>query len=389
LRRIGDQVGAVFAPVALAFALATLFFTGDLSKFLAVLVVATPCPLLIAIPIAIISAISISAKHGIIIRDPVILEKLPTCVTAIFDKTGTLTYGQPSLTDVVLLGDFNRQEILQMIASLERYSRHPLSGAILEAAENEKIDVIEVQSIAEKPGAGLIGKVMGHEVLVTSRKKITADRELPRFESGLECAVVIDGKVSALLRFHDAPRQESGNFISHLGPNHNFRKVILLSGDRDSEVNYLAKSLGIKEAYASKSPEEKLQIVKSETEAAPTLFMGDGINDAPALMTATVGIAFGKNNAVTSESAGAVVLENNLLKVDQLIHISEKTRQIALQSAVGGMAFSVVGMGLAACGLISPVMAALLQEIIDVVAILNALRLTLKSSISSDLNVGN
>ena len=159
----------------------------------------------------------------------------------------------------------------------------------------------------------------------------------------------------------------------------------MLSGDRNSEVTYLAESLGIKNYYASQTPEQKLEIVRNETKQAPTLFMGDGINDGPALMAATVGIAFGKQNVVTSESAGAVILENNLLKLDQLIHISESMRKIALQSAVGGMLFSVIGMGFAAAGLITPVAGALLQEFIDVVAILNALRLTWRREVRSDV----
>ena len=383
LRRLGDQLGAIFAPIALVFAFATLFFTGDLTKFLAVLVVATPCPLLIAIPITIISAISIAARHGIIIKDPTVLERLPTCSTAIFDKTGTLTYGEPELAEVVLLAEFKREQVLQMTASLERYSRHPLASAILNAAEKEKLLLIAVENLEERAGEGLRGEVAKHQILVTSRKKISV--QLPPTQVGLECVVMIDAKPAAILYFRDQPRDESNPFIRHLGPNHNFKKIILLSGDRDSEVSYLAEALGIKNHYASQTPEQKLEIVRNETKKAPTLFMGDGINDAPALMAATVGIAFGKQNVITSESAGAVILENNLLKLDQLIHISGSMRRIALQSAVGGMLFSFIGMGLAAAGLITPVAGALLQEVIDVVAILNALRLTWRKEVRSDV----
>lgn len=382
LRRLGDQIGAIFAPIALAFALATLFFSGSLTKFLAVLVVATPCPLLIAIPITIISAISIAARHGIIIKDPAVLERLPTCSTAIFDKTGTLTYGQPELIKIILLGDFSREKILQMAASLERYSRHPLASAILNTAQKEKIELLKSENVAEKPGQGLVGKVLNHEIFVTSRKKITG---LPPLEQGLECVILIDQNPAAIFYFRDTPRAESHPFINHLAPNHNFKKIILLSGDRDSEVNYLASLLEIKNSFSGQTPEQKVEIVRSETKQAPTLFMGDGINDAPALMAATVGIAFGQNSAITSQAAGAVVMENSLAKVDELIHISESMRKIALQSAIGGMFFSLIGMGFAAAGLISPVFGALLQEIIDVVAILNALRLTLARSVTSDI----
>jgi heavy metal translocating P-type ATPase len=382
LRRLGDQIGAIFAPIALTFALATLFFSGSLTKFLAVLVVATPCPLLIAIPITIISAISIAARHGIIIKDPTVLERLPTCSTAIFDKTGTLTCGQPELTKIILLGDFSRTKTLQMAASLERYSRHPLAAAILNAAQKEKIELLESENVAEKAGHGLIGKVLNHEISVTSRKEIIG---LPPLEHGLECVILIDPKPAALFHFRDTPRTESHSFINHLAPNHNFKKIILLSGDRDSEVNYLASLLEIKNVYSGQTPEEKVAIVHHEAKQASTLFMGDGINDAPALMAATVGIAFGQNSAVTSQAAGAVIMESSLAKVDELIHISESMRKIALQSAIGGMFFSLIGMGFAAAGLISPVFGALLQEVIDVVAILNALRLTFARSVAADI----
>ena len=161
---------------------------------------------------------------------------------------------------------------------------------------------------------------------------------------------------------------------------------MLVSGDRDSEVTYLANLLGIKETLASQSPEQKVTIVRAETAKAPTLFMGDGINDAPALASATVGIAFGQHSSVTAEAAGAVIMENSLAKVDELIHISTSMRRIVLESAIGGMAFSLIAMGFAAGGFITPVMGALLQEVVDVLAIANALRMSLGKSIKIDLN---
>ena len=390
LRRLGDQIGAIFAPIALIFALIILYFSQDLTKFLAILVVATPCPLLIAIPITIISAISISARRGIIIKDPALLERLPTCTTAIFDKTGTLTYGQPDLNEITLLNNFTRKEVLQMAASLERYSRHPLAGAILKAAKKENIELLDSDYLTEKPGQGLLGEIDGKKIFVTHRKKISQNHlqelsQLPPANHGLECIILINEKIAGIMNFRDTPRSESHLFINHLGPTHNFKKIILLSGDRSSEVDYLASILGIKEKYSSQSPEQKLEIVKNETKKAPTLFMGDGINDAPALALATAAIAFGENGGVTSEAAGAVIMESNLAKVDELIHISESMRKIAMQSAVGGMLFSFGGMILAAMGLINPVTGALLQEIIDVVAILNALRLTWKKSVDADV----
>jgi heavy metal translocating P-type ATPase len=390
MRKLADQIGAVFAPLALIFAVITFLVTKSATNFLAVLVVATPCPLLIAIPIAIISAISIAARHGIIIKDPVILEKLPICSTAIFDKTGTLTVGKPELVNITTFENFNKNEILQIVASLERYSRHPLAETIIEAAKKESLELLEVENVEENPGQGLIGNISNKKVSVTHRKRVNRELEneilkLPQSEEGLECLILINDKIAAIFNFRDEVRHDSHSFVNHLGPSHNFKKVMLVSGDRDSEVKYLASILNITETYSSKTPEQKLEIVREENSKAPTLFMGDGINDAPALAAATVGIAFGQHNGITSEAAGAVIMEHSLEKVDQLIHISESMRKIALQSAIGGMVLSLFGMIFAAIGIISPVQGALLQEIIDVAAILNSLRLAWRESVKTDL----
>ena len=197
---------------------------------------------------------------------------------------------------------------------------------------------------------------------------------LPAAAGGLECVVVVDGRPVGLLRFRDRPRKDGATFVEHLGPAHGLKRVMLVSGDRESEVKWLADHVGITEVHAGISPEGKLRIVEEATREAPTLFVGDGINDAPALAAATVGIAMGTANDVTGEAAGAVVMDSALERVDELFHIGKRLRTIALQSAVGGMAASLVGMGFAAAGLLSPAVGALVQEAIDVVAVLNALR---------------
>ncbi len=391
MRRIGDQIGAVFAPIALICAIAAWYLTGDSTRFLAVLVVATPCPLLIAIPITLISAISMAARRGIIIKDPTVLERLPTCRTAIFDKTGTLTYGKPELTDILCAQGVERAYILRSAASLERYSKHPLAQAIMQAAQKEKLLLTEAAHVSEKPGQGLTGLVAGHEIRVTHRKKLLQTTPeivslLPPTAPGLECILMQDGQYAATFHFRDAPRSDGKAFIGHLSPSHHFSKVMLVSGDRDSEVTYLANLLGIKETLASQSPEQKVAIVRAETAKVPTLFMGDGINDAPALASATVGIAFGQHSSVTAEAAGAVIMENSLVKVDELIHISTAMRRIVLESAIGGMALSLIAMGFAASGFITPVMGALLQEGVDILAIANALRLSWGGKIETDLS---
>ena len=201
--------------------------------------------------------------------------------------------------------------------------------------------------------------------------------QLPPQTGGLECMVWIDGQYAATYRFRDSPRREGASFIQHLGPRHHVDRVMLLSGDRESEVRYLAELVGVGELHAEKSPEEKLRIVQQETARSHTLFVGDGINDAPALMAATVGIAFGQNSDVTTEAAGAVIMDSSLQKVDELMHISRRMRRIALQSAVGGMAISVVAMLIAAAGYLTPVAGAITQEVIDVLAVVNALRVAL------------
>ena len=390
LRRLGDQLGAVYTPVALAVAILAWVISGESIRFLAVLVIATPCPLLLAIPIAIIGSISLCARRAIIVKSPVVLEQIAGCRTAIFDKTGTLTYGEPKLTEQLIAPGFAQREVLTLVASLERYSKHPLARAILASAKEEGLELPEATEVSERPGQGLCGIMSGHQLQITSRAKLAAQKiagvdQLPPFGGGLECVVVIDNRYAATLRFRDAPRAESRSFVKHLGPKHQFQRVMIVSGDRESEARYLAEQVGITEIHAQKSPEEKLAIVRKETAAAKTLYVGDGINDAPAMMAATVGMAIGQNSDVTAEAAGVVIMDNSLNKVDEFMHISRRMRSIALQSAVGGMALSVVGMAFAATGNLSPVSGAITQEVIDILAVMNALRAAFAPKVIHDL----
>jgi P-type E1-E2 ATPase len=317
------------------------------------------------------------------------LERVDTCRTLIFDKTGTLTYGRPALTHVMAAPGQTRENILQMAASLEQYSKHPLALTIRQAAQHEEISLAPVSRISERPGEGLKGTIDGREVLITGRKQILAmgdeiASQLPAFTAGMECILLVDGRYAATLQFRDTPRKESRSFITHLRPRHHVNRVLLLSGDREAEVRYLAGEVGISEILASQSPEEKVAVVRAESKLARTMFVGDGINDAPAMQAATVGVAFGQNSDITAEAADAVVLETSLNKVDELIHIGRRMRRIALQSAVGGMAVSMIGMGFAAAGYLPPVAGAVMQEVIDVAAVLNALRVVFPAQELSD-----
>jgi heavy metal translocating P-type ATPase len=385
IRRLADKLGAWYTPVALTLGLLAWTLTGEAHRFLAVVVVATPCPLLIAIPVAVIGAISLSARRGIIIKNPAALEQLDRCRTVIFDKTGTLTYGKPSLSEVLCAPGFAKDEVLRLTASLERYSKHPLSQAVQEAAQKAAAPIEMVSEISERPGEGLRGIVGNRTVWVTGRRKISGrDIALPPVTSGLECLVLIDGSYAATLRFQDTPRADSRTFVRHLKPRHTVNRVLLVSGDRDQEVRRLAEEVGIKEVHSAQTPEDKVAITRNEAKQAPTLFLGDGINDAPAMQAATVGVAFGMQSDVTSEAADAVILETSLARVDELMHIARRMRRIALQSAVGGMLLSILGMFAAAFGYLPPVAGAVAQEIIDLAAVLNAVRVAVPPRFLTD-----
>lgn len=379
IRRLADRLGAAYTLIAVAIAVLGWVISGDPQRFLAVLVIATPCPLLIGVPVAVIGAISLAARHGIIVKDPSMLERISTARTMIFDKTGTLTYGRPRLAEVFTAPGVDRTQVLAWVAAAEQFSRHPLASAVVEAIETP---LLAPDRVEEVPGKGLVATVAGHDIEVTGRAALVARSPesaalLPAEAAGLECVVLVDGVYAATLQFRDEPREGARSFIQHLPANHKVVRTILISGDRQSEVDYLSNHVGMDEAYASVPPEEKLRMVREETARGPTVFLGDGINDAPAMTAATVGVAFGRNNDVTAEAADAVVLDSSLERLDELLHIGARMRRIALQTAIGGIALSVIGMGLAVFGLLPPVAGAIAQEVIDVLAILNATRVGL------------
>lgn len=378
MRRLADRLGAWYTVLALGMGILGWLISDDPERFLSVMVIATPCPLLIGVPVAIVGAISLAARSGIIIKDPGILERIPTTTTMMFDKTGTLTYGKPVVTEVLTAPEVSPDEVLRLSGALERYSRHPLSAAIVRAAEEALGEDFAgaADSVSERPGDGLEGVVEGRRVQITSRRRaleiLGDDAPVPGEADGMEAVVLVDGALAATLRFRDEPRVGSWEFIQHLGPRHGVTRTMLVSGDRSGEVEYLASRVGITNVVAGASPEEKLDLVRAES--GSTLFLGDGINDAPAMAAADIGIAFGEGSDITSEAAGAVVLESSLERLDELFHIGERMRRIALQSALGGIALSMVGMVLAVLGMLPPLVGAVAQEVIDLLAILNAAR---------------
>jgi heavy metal translocating P-type ATPase len=380
MRRLGDQLGGLYTPLALAIAGLAWWWSGEAVRFLAVLVVATPCPLLIAIPVAILGSVSLAARQGIIIRDPAVLERLPNCPTIVFDKTGTLTYGKPALTRLHLQPPFTEHELLRLAGAVERYSKHPLAHAVLDTAQQRGIDLPLADRVLEPPGKGLEGQIEGRRIEITSRQQLLErlpglDRTLlPPRAGGLECVVIVDQQFAGLMQFHDEPRAEGRSFVEHLPRSHHFRRVLLASGDRSEEVERLAAIVGIREVHGGMQPEEKVALVEQLMKSGDVAFVGDGINDAPALARAAVGIAVGGQNDAVGEAAGAVLMDPDLAKIDELIHISQRLRRIVIQSVAGGMLASLGGMLFAAAGLLPPTAGAMVQELIDAAAVLNALR---------------
>jgi cation transport ATPase len=278
--------------------------------------------------------------------------------------------------------------LLSLAASLENYSRHPLAQGILQVVRQRGIAIPTPVNVTEHPGDGLRGLVLGHKVHITGRKmalKIYGELpNLPPATSGLECLIFVDDRFAGLIRFQDEAKADSLPFIGHLSPKHGAQRVVLLSGDKESEVRHMAAQVGIQEIYFGKSPEEKLAFVRERTREGRTLFVGDGINDAPSMLAATVGVALGGSSDAISESADAVVLDSSLRKIDELIHIGRRMKTIALQSAVGGIAISAAGMLAAAFGYLPPLDGAIAQEVIDLLAVLNALRVTVGSRDMAD-----
>ncbi|WP_328891199.1 heavy metal translocating P-type ATPase [Streptomyces sp. NBC_00316] len=378
--RLADRYAAWFLPLSLAVAGLAWLVSGSAVRAVAVLVVATPCPLLLAAPVAIVSGLSRAARQGVVIRDGAALETLGRARTLILDKTGTLTTGRPRVIDVAAAPGHTPAEVLALAASVDQYSPHVLGRAITDEAHARGLALAPVRDIAEEPGRGATGRV-GSRVVSVGKQ---AGTSLPAWARAADNRATLDGAAVAwlttdstlsgaiLLRDplrHDAPRtlrrlREAG-----------IQRLLMLTGDRAEPAREIAAVLGLDDVRAQQSPADKVAAVQAERERAVTVMVGDGVNDAPALAAADVGVAMGARGSSASSEVSDIVLTTD--RVDRLADaatIAVRARRIAVQSSLGGMLMSLAAMAAAAYGLLPPAAGALLQEGIDVAVILNALR---------------
>jgi len=385
LQRLADRYAVWFTPITLLVCAGTYFLSRDPTRVLAVLVVATPCPLILAAPVAVVGGINRAARHGIVFRHGTALEQLGRVTVAVFDKTGTLTIGQPRVSHVLALPPFDEAELLRLAASVEHGSGHLLARTVVEEAVARRLEVPPARNVTESPGQGVTGEVEGHTVSVGGwsfivRRHPAAEAALTELlainpEPGLRAYVAIEGQGAGMIEYADRIRSELAGFFPQLR-RLGLRGVLLLSGDDQANASSVASALGIGEAHGNLLPEEKVSYVEAlMEEGEPVLMVGDGTNDAPALSVATVGIALASTGGgISAEAADAVILADDPTRIGEAIEISRRTLRIARQSIWVGLGLSGAAMVAASLGRIPPIAGAVLQEAIDVAVILNALR---------------
>jgi len=383
--RLADRYALVFVPLVLIVAGAAWALTGDLVRALAVLVVATPCPLVLAAPVAIVAGISGAARDGVVVKDGAALEAMAEARTVLFDKTGTLTSGRARLVGVLVPPDADPAEVLRLAASVEQASPHVLAGVLVAEARARGLALSEPRQVHEQPGSGVRGCIDDLAVEVGAVPAVLARRPEPWFEAALRrarregcstVAVSVDGQPAGLLLLTDELRTDTPRALRALR-RAGVDRVVMVSGDRLEVAEPLGRSIGVDAVYADRTPAEKVDVVRLESTARPgtTVMVGDGVNDAPALAVADLGVAMGARGATaSSEAADAVLVVDRLDRLAAGIATAARARAIARQSVVLGMALSTAAMGFAAAGALPPVAGALLQEAIDVAAIANALR---------------
>jgi heavy metal translocating P-type ATPase len=388
LVRMADRYAGFFLPATLLVAGAAWILSADPVRALAVVVVATPCPLILAAPIALVSGLSRAARSGVIVKGAGAIETLGEARTVLFDKTGTLTVGTPEVREILTRGAVGADELLRLAASLDRVSAHVLGEALVGAAERAGLELAMPTDVHEQPGQGIEGSIQGQRVLVGSRAFVVASGLPPeelastsldgaRGSGEAHVVVAIDGHLGGVIVMADELRPDAEHIVDRLRAE-GVRHVAMLSGDRRSVAERVGEELGVDRVYAEQSPEDKLEVVRSvraRPELRPVIMVGDGINDAPALALADLGIAMGAAGAtVSSETADAVITVDRVDRVADALHIGRRALFIARQSVLSGMALSLAAMGVAAAGYLPPVGGALFQEGIDLAVILNALR---------------
>lgn len=377
--RLADRYSIPFTLLSFTIAFGAWALSGDSLRFLQVLVVATPCPLILGAPIALISGMSRAAKHGIILKNGAALEQLAAAKTVAFDKTGTLTEGKPVVKKVELYGKHKLDTVVGLAAALEQNSNHILAQAIVQHAEKKNIKVPKAKHVHEVPGRGLDAQVRGYEVAVgryslMQERKVTIPKKFKASSINSTAALVaIDGELAAAIIFEDQIRPETKATLKKLKAL-NIKHLLMITGDNQATAKAVAKQLGIKDVVAEALPVDKLHAVEN-VDFKPTAFVGDGVNDAPVLAASDVGVALGaRGSTAASESADVVIMTDDLGQVARGIEISRRTLFIAKQSISIGIGLSVVLMLIFATGKFKPVYGAAVQEVVDVVVMINALR---------------
>ena len=380
--RLADRYAVWFLALSLAAAGVAWALAGA-ARAVAVLVVATPCPLILAAPVALVCGLSVAARRGVVIKGGGVLERMARCRTLLIDKTGTLTSGRPSLADIITAGPLPAGEVLRLAASLDQVSGHVLAGAVVSAARQRDAELALPEDVHEVPGQGIRGVVAGHQVAVgkaawagvsTQPPWAKAARRRARLDGALTVFVAVDGEPAGVLVLDDPVRPDAGRTIRALRER-GIGRIVMLTGDRAEVAETVGTVIGVDEVLAERTPAEKLDAVRVEQQHGPAMMVGDGINDAPALALADVGVAMGARGATaSSEAADAVLTVDRLDRLGEVTMVARRTRRIALQSVLAGMGMSLVAMAAASAGLLPAVQGALLQELIDVAVILNALR---------------
>jgi len=382
IQRMADRYAVWFTPITLVIATIAVAMTGEWTRGLAVLVVATPCPLILATPVAIIGGINRAARNFVIIRHGGALERLGTVNAAVFDKTGTITVGKPSVSAIRTAAGVDPSVVLQYAAAIERFSSHSLARVLVDYVSASGLAVPVSTDHRETAGRGIIGTVDGHVVSVGARSFVIANgveptslAALEEGTTGLRAYVSLDRQIGAVIEYADRLRPEVGSVIDSL-IREGVGRVALLSGDHAATVEEFARRAHLPEFHGDLLPSDKVRFIETlRREGSVVMMVGDGINDAPALSSADVGIAMGAHGAgITAEAADVVVLADSLSGIPEAIRIARRTIHIARQSIWVGLTLSGVAMIVAAFGALAPIAGAVAQEALDVAVILNALR---------------